>query len=60
MATNAKRNIEIENRLTRLEESLTDLKENHVPHLEAKLDRIQWLLITTMLALLINLANIFF
>ena len=60
MATNAKRNIEIENRLTRLEESLTDLKENHVPHLEAKLDRIQWLLITTMLALLINLANKFF
>lgn len=51
------RNVEIENRLTSLETRLEDLITNHLPHLESKIDRIQWLLVTTMIALVINLAN---
>lgn len=51
------RNVEIENRLTSLETRLEDLITNHLPHLESKIDRIYWLLVTTMIALVINLAN---
>lgn len=53
------RNVEIENRLTSLETRLEDLITNHLPHLESKIDRIYWLLVTTMIALVINLANKF-
>ena len=44
--------INIERRLTSLEERLTEILENHLPHLETKLDRLQWLIVTTLVAII--------
>ena len=45
------RNIETENRITTLEVKITEIAENHLPHIQSKVDRIQWLLITNLIAL---------
>ena len=52
MELNYKRTIEIENRITQLEVRVEDLIQNHIPHLEKKIDRIQWLLVTNLLAVI--------
>ena len=59
---NNKRQLEIENRLTRLEESLNEVKENHLPHLaqdikelHSKIDKGIWLALTTAIGILIDL-----
>lgn len=44
----SKRDIEIESRLTRLEESIDDLKNNHIVHLGAKLDKVLFWVFTTL------------
>ena len=46
--------LDVENRLTRVETHLTEIKDNHLPHIEAKLDRATWLLITTLVGLSVS------
>ena len=55
-----KRDREIEHRLSGLEQSLSELISNHVPHLESKIDRAQWLLVSTLVSVIIGLVLIFF
>ena len=47
--------LSIEQRMTKVETVLTEIKENHLPHLEVKVDRITWLLATTLIAVVLNL-----
>ena len=60
---NNKRQLEIENRLTRLEESVSEIKTNHLSHLaqdieklHSKIDKGIWLALTTAIGILIDLA----
>ena len=48
--------LSIEQRLTRLETVVEEIKENHLKHLAEKLDRLMWLIITTLLGVVINLS----
>ena len=54
------RDIEIENRLTNVEQSLEEIKLNHLPHIESKIDRLLWFLVTTAFALASGSAFIIF
>lgn len=54
--------LSIENRLTRVETGMTSLnskldeiKDNHLAHLAIKVDRIQWILVTTLITLVVGL-----
>ena len=54
----------IKERLTKLETLLSDALENHLPHLDtkmdnldAKFDRFQYLVLTTLVATLLDLAS---
>ena len=40
--------IKTEGRLSTLETLVGEIKDNHLPHIEAKVDRITWLLVTTL------------
>ena len=51
-----KKDIETESRLTRIETQISDIVGNHLPHLEAKLDRLQWLIISTLVAVITGIA----
>lgn len=53
------RNIEIENRLTSLETKIEEILLNHLPHLQSKVDKIQWLLISNLIALVFLLLNVY-
>ena len=55
MIENGDYKIEIESRLTTIEVKLNEVMENHLPHLEAKVDRITWLLVTTLITALVSL-----
>lgn len=46
--------LEIENRLTSLETTLDELKTNHFPHLQGTVDKILWLIITTLLGIVVH------
>ena len=52
---NGRYRISIESRMTRVETKLEEILVNHLPHLEAKVDRITWLIITTLVAVVIDL-----
>ena len=54
------RDLQIESRLTSVEQSLDEIKLNHLPHLESKLDRLLWFLVTTAFALASGSAFIIF
>lgn len=47
--------ISIEKRLTLLEAVIEEIKENHLPHIQAKVDRIEWLLVITLVGVVVNL-----
>ena len=47
--------VSVENRLTRLETLLDEIKNNHLAHLEMKVDRITWILVTSLVALSVDL-----
>ena len=51
--------LSIEQRLTCLETTVNEIKNNHLVHIEAKVDRIQWLLIVTLIGLIANLLQRF-
>ena len=52
---NSEYKLDIENRLTVVETHLNEIRENHLPHIETKIDRITWLLITTLAGLVVSL-----
>ena len=45
----------VENRITAVETVLDEIRTNHLPHIEKKIDRITLLFITTLIALVTNL-----
>lgn len=45
---NGKYKLTIEHRITKLEVAVEEMLENHLPHLQARVDKIQWLLLTTL------------
>lgn len=50
--------VKLHERVARVETSVDEIKNNHLPHIEAKIDRAFWLLITTLIgvaSLLLNL-----
>ena len=52
------RNIEIENRLTKLEEAVLDIKTNHLPHMEAKIDKLIWFIASSSFTFAVGLVYI--
>lgn len=49
--------LSVENRITRVETKIEEMLTNHLPHIEAKVDRIHWILVTTLITLVIGLAT---
>lgn len=52
---NGQYKVSIEQRLTRLETQLLEVVVNHLPHIEKKVDRLTWLLVTTLLGVVVDL-----
>ena len=52
--------IVVEGRLTKVETLLREALENHLPHMDAKIDKILWFLITSFFGLASGLAFIIF
>ena len=52
--------VETEQRLTKVETLLNEIIINHLPHIESKLDRLLWFLVTTAFALASGFAFIIF
>jgi len=51
------RDIQIEKRLSCLETKMDELLNNHLVHLQNRVDKIQWLLITNLIAVIFILAE---
>ena len=51
------RDIDIENRLSGLEMKVKEIADNHLVHIEAKIDRIQWLFILTLVGVVADLIS---
>ena len=49
--------LNIESRLTCVETKLDEIMQNHLPHIQAKVDKIQWLLVTNLIAVIFLLAQ---
>lgn len=60
MIENGEYKISIEHRLTSLETNVREIKDNHLPHIERKIDRAYWFLITTLATVILSLIMIFF
>ena len=52
------RDLQVESRLTKVEESLEEIKTNHLPHMDAKLDRLLWFIATSSFGAAISLVYI--
>jgi hypothetical protein len=52
---NGKYKLGVEGRLTAVEVKLEEIKMNHLPHIEQKIDRIMWLLITGLFGIAVDL-----
>ena len=52
---NGKYKIDIEGRLTALETKVDEIANNHLPHIQSKVDRIEWLLVVTLVGVVANL-----
>ncbi len=52
MTTNGQYKVRIESRITALEVKIAEILENHLPHIEAKVDKLTWLLITNLVAVI--------
>lgn len=48
----------IPERITALEVKITEIATNHLPHLEAKVDRLTWLLTTTAVGVAVSIGLI--
>ena len=53
---NGQYKLSIEQRITRLETKVDDLMENHLPHLQKKIDQIHWLIVTTLTTGIVGIA----
>lgn len=51
---NGQYKLSVEQRLTRLETVVDEIKNNHLNHIETKVDRITWLLVVTCVGLVAN------
>ena len=67
MVNQEEQGLKVEHRLTGLETSLKDIKENDLKHIHAnieklfgKMDKAQWLIITVLVSVVISLGLIFF
>lgn len=47
--------LDVERRLTTVETIVTEIRDNHLAHLDAKVDRIHWLLVTTLITGIIGI-----
>jgi len=61
---NGQYKLSTEHRITKLEtcvhdlvDDVSEIRDNHLKHLAEKMDRIQWLLITTLIAVLVSFAS---
>lgn len=54
------RELSVEKRLSVLETLVIEIKTNHLAHIEAKLDRLHWFIITTLVAVGVEVGLIFF
>lgn len=52
--------ISMEGRMSRVETTLEEIKTNHLPHIQAKVDKMMWLLVTSLAAALIELIKVFY
>lgn len=52
--------LERERRLTTVETDVKTIMTNHLPHIQAAVDKIMWLLITTAVGVAVSLALLFF
>ena len=48
----------VEGRLTRLETTVDEIKNNHLKHIEDKIDKITWLIVTGVIGVAANLLNV--
>lgn len=48
------KDIDVERRLTKLETSVEEIKNNHLVHLQGTVDKILWLIITTLLGIVVH------
>ena len=55
---NGRYKLSVEQRLTRLETIVDEIKNNHLVHIEAKIDKMTWLVVTSLVGVVANLANI--
>ena len=54
--SNEKRITTLEQSYISLKEDIAEIKNNHLAHLESKMDRIQWILVTTLITVVVSLA----
>ena len=47
--------VDIEKRLSTLETIVSEIKDNHLVHIEAKIDRGQWFVIVTLVGVIISI-----
>lgn len=52
--------LERERRLTTVETDVKTIMTNHLPHIQAAVDKIMWLLITTAVGVAVSLGLLFF
>ena len=55
---NGKYKLGMEQRMTRLETIVDEIRKNHLVHIEGKIDKMTWLVITSLIGVIANLANI--
>lgn len=55
---NGQYKLSIEQRLTRLETVVDEIKNNHLVHLEEKLDKLIWLVVASLVGVVANLLNV--
>ena len=55
---NGKYKLGMEQRMTRLETIVGEIKDNHLVHIEGKIDKMSWLVITSLIGVVANLVNI--
>lgn len=47
--------LSVEGRMSKLETLVTEIKDNHLAHIQDKLDQFQWLIITTLIGVIADL-----
>mgnify|MGYP001590451749 CR=1 FL=1 len=50
--------LNMEQRMTRLETIVDEIKKNHLVHIESKIDKMTWLVVTSLVGVIANLVNI--